>query len=409
MKLTSAIVRNFKPPPGVAMKVLTDDGLKGLCVRVLASGSRVYSVLYGPANGRKWHRIGDANVMSLEQARAAAHEVLARIAHGANPSADKARARLEAQKTFGALLEPYFTRQRQGRRESTVREIERYLNNHAAPLHRLPVKAIDRATVAGLLAEIEAERGPGARNNTHNYASSFFGWMVGEGHVDVNPFLAANKAARKSRDRLLSDSEALMILAALDWPQRVDANFCDIIKLLFLTGLRRDEIAALEWREVDFDRATIIVSGSRMKNHREHVCPLSNAAMTVLRERQARLVPGEARATVFGRRDSGFSGFSKAKRELDALVTDANGGQPIEWVLHDTRRFVSTTLNERLGVEPNIVEVILAHYPKGVSAIYNRSAYALEKRRALDKLASHLEALRTGKSVSTKVISLRSR
>jgi integrase len=327
-------------------------------------------------------------------------ELLTQLTRGHDPAVDKAR--VAVLNTFDVLLEPYLARQRRDRRQSTVREIERYLTVHAAPLHGLPVKDIDRPTVAGLLAQIEVERGPGARNNTHNYGSGFFSWLVGEGHVDVNPFLAANKAARKSRDRLLRDSDVRAILVALYGPQRIDADFRDIVKLLFLTGLRRNEVAGLLWEEIDFDRATIIVGADRMKNHKQHLVPLNDAARAILCERYARLDPGDSRTTVFGRRDSGFSGFSKAKRELDALVTSGNDGEPIGWLLHDTRSYVSTTLNERLGVEPHIVEVILAHYPKGIAAVYNRSAYALEKRRALDKLAAHLEAVRSGETPRAK-------
>ena len=348
--------------------------------------------------------LAGAEALTLDQARIAAMELLTKLARGHDPAIDKAKAEAAARNTLGVLIEPYLAHQHRGRRASTIGETKRYLGVHAAPLHRLPVKEIDRATIAGLLAAIEAERGPGARNNLRNYMSGFFGWLVGEGFVDLNPVLATNKAARKSRDRLLSDSDVRVILTALDGPQRVDADFRDIVALAFLSGLRRDEIARLEWREIDLDGTTIIVSGSRMKNHKEHVCPLSDAAMAILRERHARLGPDEERATVFGRRDTGFSGFSKAKRELDALVTEANRGQPIEWVLHDIRRYVSMLLNERLGVEPHIVEVVLAHYPKGVSGVYNRSQYALEKRRALDKLAAHLEAVKRGEAIGAKVI-----
>ena len=91
---------------------------------------------------------------------------------------------------------------------------------------------------------------------------------------------------------------------------------------------------------------------------------------------------------------------------LTQAVTGANDGQPIEWILHDIRRYVSTTLNERLNTEPHVVEAILAHYPQGISAIYNRSAYALEKRRALDKLANHLEAVKSAGLAEAKVVSL---
>jgi integrase len=409
MKLTAADVRNHRVALGAPEETVSDDNLKNGYARFRATGAHAYYVCHGTP--RRWRKVGDlagVGALTLEQARAAAMDLLVKLARGTDPAVEKAKAKIEAQNTFGALVQPYLAHQRNGKRANTVNEIERYLTCHAAPLHPLPVKAIDRPTAAALFAAVETERGPGARNNTRNYLSGFFGWLAGEGYVDVNPVLATNKAARKSRDHLPTDDDARLILTALDGRRRVDADFRDIIRLGFLTGLRRNEVAGLEWREVDFDRATIVVSGTRMKNHREHVVPMGDAVMAILRERHARLDPGDPRTTVFGRRDgAGFSGFSKAKRQLDQAVAEINGGKPIApWTIHDLRRYVSTTLNERLGVEPHVVEAILAHYPKGVAGTYNRAAYALEKRRALDKLANHLEAVKSAEPAEAKVVSL---
>jgi integrase len=410
MKLTAAFIRTHRVSPGRTEEIVSDDDLRNGYARFRATGNHSYDVCRGTP--RKWRKICDlagAGALPLDQARVAAMELLTELARGRDPAVVKARAKIEAQNTFGVLVEPYLAHQRKGKRANTVSEAGRYLGVHAAPLHNLPVKEVDRSAIAGLLAAVEAERGPGARNNLRNYLSGFFTWACGEGLVDVNVVLATNKAAHRSRAHLLSDNDTRAILLALDGPQRVDADFRDIVRLLFMTGLRRNEVAGLEWSEIDFDRATIIIAGERMKNHKPHLVPLCAAAAIILRARHARLDPGDSRTTVFGRRDTGFSGFSKAKLELDAAITGANGGKPIEWILHDIRRYVSTTLNERLGVEPHIVEVILAHYPQGVSGIYNRSAYALEKRRALDKLADHLEAAKRGETASAKVIGLRSR
>ena len=402
MKLTAAAIRNHRAGDENA----SDDDLKNGHVQFRGSGAHAYYVCQGTP--RKWRKVCDlvgAGALSLDQARNAAMELLTKLAHGHDPAIDKARAKVAALNTLSVLIEPYLAHQHRGRRKNTVDEISRYLAVHSAPLHPLPVKDIDRATIAGLLAQVETERGPGSRNNLRNYLSGFFGWMVGEGYVDVNPVLATNKAAHKSRDRLLSDSEARVILTALDGPQRIDADFRDIIHLLFLTGLRRNEVAGLRWEEIDLDQATMIIAGERMKNHKPHLVPLCSSALAILRERHARLGPGEPRTSVFGRRGTGFSGFSKAKKELDALVTGVNGGKPIEWALHDIRRFVSTTLHERLGVEPHIVEAILAHLPEGICGVYNRAQYALEKRRALDRLAAHLNAVTTGETIMGKVVS----
>jgi integrase len=410
VKLTAAAIRNYRLAAAAPEKTKSDDDLKNGYVRFRATGAHAYYVCHGTP--RKWRKVADlagVGALSLDQARNAAMELLTKLAHGHDPAIDNARAKVAALNTFGVLIEPYLAHQRKGRRANTVSEIERYLTVHAASLHRLPVKGIYRATIAGLLAQVESERGPGARNNLRNYLSGFFSWACGEGFVDLNPVLATNKAAHKSRDRLLSDSEVRLILTALDGPQRVDSDFRDIVRLLFLTGLRRNEVAGLLWEEIDLDQATAIVNSQRMKNHKPHLVPLCSSALAVLRERHARLNLGEPRASVFGRRDTGFSGFSKAKKELDALVTESNGGRPIEWTLHDTRRYVSTTLNERLGVEPHVAEAVLAHLPAGVSGVYNRSQYAAGKRRALGRLADHLETLRVGKPASAKVVSIRSR
>jgi len=46
-----------------------------------------------------------------------------------------------------------------------------------------------------------------------------------------------------------------------------------------------------------------------------------------------------------------------------------------------------------LGVEPHVVEACLGHMIKGVAGVYNRHAYAAEKRDALGKWAAHVAAI----------------
>ena len=103
----------------------------------------------------------------------------------------------------------------------------------------------------------------------------------------------------------------------------------------------------------------------------------------------------DGRSYCFGRRDTGFSGWGKAKAELDAAVKI---NEP--WTLHDIRRTVATRMGD-LGVQPHIVEAVLNHisgHKKGVAGTYNRSVYAKEKRAALETWASHLEGLLTRKA-----------
>jgi hypothetical protein len=111
---------------------------------------------------------------------------------------------------------------------------------------------------------------------------------------------------------------------------------------------------------------------------------------------------------VFGRGAGGFSGWSKAKAELDARIAEMRGGQALApWTLHDLRRSISTALHERLSVAPHVVEVILGHvggHRAGIAGVYNRALYLDERRRALARWGAHIIALLTGDPQKATVV-----
>src|SRR6202022_3018968 len=84
---------------------------------------------------------------------------------------------------------------------------------------------------------------------------------------------------------------------------------------------------------------------------------------------------------VFGRRGTGFSGWSKAKEALDAKIAKEGAALPA-WSLHDLRRTFSTRLHDA-GVEPLVIEALLAHKQQGVAGVYNRASFREAKRAAL--------------------------
>ena len=88
-----------------------------------------------------------------------------------------------------------------------------------------------------------------------------------------------------------------------------------------------------------------------------------------------------AKEFVFGRNSNGFSGWSKSKKTLDAKLTKA-GTPVLAWTPHDLRRTLSTRLHDA-GVEPMVVEALLAHKQHGVAAVYNRASFWEGKRLAL--------------------------
>jgi integrase len=265
----------------------------------------------------------------------------------------------------------------------------------AKPLHPLPVVSIDRRAIASLLSAVGEASGPSAASNLHSSLSGYFRWLVGEGLIDVNPLLHANRPkAGAPRDRILSEDELRTL-----WASLADDDYGTIVRLLVYTGARRAEIGDLCWSEVDLDAAEIKLPASRMKNGRPHLIPLSPPALALLRARER-----NGRDRVFGDGPRGFQNWSRGRRALDAAI----GGERPTWTLHDLRRLVSTTMHERLNIQPHVVEAVLAHvgHRSGVAGVYNLATYAHEKRRALARWADYVDAVVTGKPAQGEVVHL---
>jgi integrase len=181
------------------------------------------------------------------------------------------------------------------------------------------------------------------------------------------------------------------------WKGCDDNAYGAIARLLILTGQRREEIGGLQWDEIR--DGMIVLSGSRTKNKRAHVIPLSDPAQTIV----ARLP--QAGDFVFGGAKA-FTSWSHGKRQLDAKL--AAGDVKLEgWTLHDLRRSVATHMAE-IGIQPHIIEAVLNHvsgHKAGVAGIYNRATYEKEKRAALATWADHL--LATVERRADKVVPLR--
>src|SRR5262249_5609825 len=155
---------------------------------------------------------------------------------------------------------------------------------------------------------------------------------------------------------------------------------------------RRDEIARLDWREVDLDRGVIALPAAKMKNRRPHVVHLGPTAVAILQARDR-----AERPFVFGIGHGGFSGWKLSKGRLDAKLVEMG-----PWVIHDLRRAVSTHMNE-IGVTPHIVEAVLGHVSGsrgGVAGVYNLAAYEPDKRAAMLRWDQHLMAAIEGRDTN---------
>jgi len=226
--------------------------------------------------------------------------------------------------------------------------------------------------------------------------SKFFAWGIGEGLIDSNPVSGTNRNEEMTRDRVLSPQELRAIWLALP-----DNDYGSVVKLLMLTGQRASEIADLRWPELIGDE--IRLPGDRTKNHRAHTVPLTKTAQKILAVVPQRTKPnGTPRELVFGSGEGGFSGWSKAKDQLDQRIAEMTGESIVPFRIHDLRRSFATHAAE-IGIQPHVIEAVLNHISgskAGVAGIYNRALYEPEKRAAMDRWADQLLAWVEGRETN---------
>lgn len=385
-EFSDKFIRRLKLPAGVTDQILWDPELPGFGVR-LRSTKSVYIVQYRFQKATQRESLGDVRKLTLEEARKVARQFFAKVELGVDPREEKRKAEAAADAaklTLKAVSELYLKAKEKTMRRNTYKAAAVYFNVKWAPLHRKPIGTIDRKAVAEQLRRIVAEHGPTSAARAKGNLSAMFAWAMKEGFVDTNPVIGTNNPleGKQPRDRVLTDDEIRIV-----WQHSLDDDFGRIVRLLLLTACRRDEIGWLRWKEVDLQKARLLLPAERTKPGRALEMPLTATARTILEAAPKRL----GREYVFGGRGGGFGAWSWCAMALHSRITAAEGRALPHWTLHDLRRTVRTGMS-KLGIKPHVAELVLNHiaHRSGVVGIYDHHDYQPEIAEALTKWEAHL-------------------
>lgn len=402
---------------------LWDDKLSGFGLKLTPAGSVVYILQYrmgGRGSTTQRYTIGAHGAWTPKTAKDEAERLLRLVDSGTDPAEEKRQReeqrRRDGERGFAAVAERFLA-DAMGRKRSRT-DYERLLRLHVTPVLKSKALAkIRKADVKEAISRIPAEQ-LALRRKAHAVLHRLFKWAMGEDLIDHNP-LADTEApeAPGSRDHTLQDWElrlAWMGAGSLGYP------FGPLYRGLVLTGQRREEVAGMDWRELNRARAVWSLPAERAKNGKAASIHLSKAMIAEL-DAVAAAEKWPRRGLVFSTTGSTpVSGYSRAKARLDAAMAEiaareaaARGDESaaIEpWRTHDLRRTLATGM-QRLGVRFEVVESILNHVSgsrSGVAGIYQRHDWAPEKVAALDAWAAHIERVVAGAD-ETNVISFADR
>lgn len=374
---------------------LWDDGIKGFGAKITKSGAVSYILQFrmgGREASTRRYTIGShGSPWTPATAREEAQRLFLLIAQGIDPvEVEKQRRREAVDLAFSNYAER-FEKSCVGRGWKVL--VARSFRIHVKPvLGSKPLPKITRSDVVAVF-----DRMPDCqvanRRNVFAVLRRMFRWAVSRGDIDRSPMEGMETPpAVKARDRWLSDQELARI-----WEHAPKTHHCfgPIVRLLIVTGQRREEVSSLSWEELEQLERMWTLPGDRAKNGEPNRVPLNELAVAVL-DAVAGKSTWPRRGKVFSTSTGGgFTGYHKGKEKLDRMVAE-DGGDPIApWRLHDLRRTLATGF-QRLGVRFEVTEAVLNHVGgsrAGVAGIYQRHDWKAEKREALDLWNNHVVSI----------------
>jgi integrase len=357
--------------------------------------------------------IGHYPAMSLAKAREIAREWREDIRKGVDPKEKAAEAAREQQRlranTFGVAFADFTEDHLKTLRTGDA--VGAAVKKHVFPdLKNRPMREIRRAEILAIINKLK-KKSPIGANRVLAYLKTFFRWALENELIDDSPVASIRRPTAekdRERERVLADWEIRAF-----WRACHDMGaFGRAFRFMLATGQRRSEVGAGTWTEIDTSKALWTLGKTRTKAKRLHEVPLSDLALSILHEcpEGGDFVFASGRSGVpRDGQDAGpvpLAGWGKAKDRLDesmlahakAFARAAGKEEPEaieEWRLHDLRRSAATHMG-RLGVDRLVIGKVLNHAEPGVTAVYDRSERALEKKIALDRWAARLQGIIDG-------------
>ena len=279
--LTSTFVRQSICPAGARRIDYFDEGLSGFMLEVRSSGGKTFYQRYRDSRGReRQFKIGSARVLTVRQARIKARSILAEAVLGKDPQ--KERELLREIPTLAQFVRDSYLPFAKSAKRSWQTD-ETVLQIHILP--RLGRLALDQITPQQVAEPLHHMRERHYASGTTNRVLVLLRYIFnlakkwGIPGVSNNPAAQLKTAPDVCRERFLTAEEARRLLKAIDTDDNQIA--AQSIKLLLLTGARRNEITQAKWEYVDWQKKTLLVPCS--KSGRPRLIQLNSAALELLR------------------------------------------------------------------------------------------------------------------------------
>jgi site-specific recombinase XerD len=276
-KLTDKIVRELRVP-AAGNRIVYDTEVKGFGARITAAGARSFILNYRINGRERRHTIGQFPTWSIRGAREEAAILKRDIDRGHDPLAEREKARTAP--TVAELAERYLTEHAEPKKKPrSVEEDRRNIRLHVKPkLGKLTVASVTRDDVARLHNGMTVS--PIGANRVLSLLSKMFALAETWGlrPQNSNPCRGIDRFPERSRERLVTAEELSRLGDALSAHKGYWAGPA-AIRLMALTGMRKNEVLTLCWADIDTERGWARLPDSKTG---PKTVPLGASALAVL-------------------------------------------------------------------------------------------------------------------------------
>ncbi|GJL76092.1 integrase arm-type DNA-binding domain-containing protein [Nitrosomonas sp.] len=393
-KLTDLEIKKAKPGE------TKQDG-KGLMLVVDAKGNKRWVLRYMRPDGRRnMIGLGSYIEVSAAAARAEAAEIRGRLRNGIDPVDYRKAEKLEKQTairgTFKAIAEEWYSHKAKGWAKETTRKAREILDYSLLP--KLSIKSvadIASADVKPVLLEIH-ERAPMLAVKARQYCGQIISYAIQEGLREDGRELSLKgvlpKSAKGHYAAVTKSSDLPPVIKAIEGIESIYSKVA--LKVCLYTASRPGVVAGMRWNELNLDTREWHVPASRMKLGNDHITPLPNQLIPMLKDLKA--LTGDSPFVFPGLSDPMNKHIN---RDSLSKVLRENGLRNVV-VTHGFRATLRTIARERLRIHPDVLEAQLSHAKKGdVQKAYDRTQFLEERQELIQRWADYIDALKNDEIV----------
>ena len=371
------------------------DG-EGLFLFIDKRGGKSWVVRIQKDGRRRDIGLGSASKVSLKLARDRARNVRAQVEAGIDPIAERRKA--AGIPTFKEAAQLVHDEHKSGWKNGKHRDQWlSTLETYAYPsFGDVSVALVDAPAVRDALASIWLTK-PETARRVRQRIRSVIDWAVGKGYRENGvAFAVIDKALPRQRARV-EHHRALPHADLPDFMRKLrerESMGRLALEAVILTAARSGEVRLAEWSEIDLEAATWTIPAERMKGGREHVVPLSDAALRLFERMKAHRR---------GDSDLVFPGTAKAKPLSDMTLTKVLRDMGKDITVHGFRSTFRDWVAECTSFPAEIAEAALAHTNSDkVEAAYLRTDHRTKRAQLMTSWAGYCEETGGGNVVRIK-------